>query len=466
MGKLGLGTLALSMLIGQPAIAQDGLLPAPGGRPMAVAADDDPLVALGRETLSSASFRTLMAAVVARNPGVGEGAANAAEALAVRREAKSARFPTVDLGFTSNRSLARDYSNDPDNVVERSRGKGRTDASASAQLLLFDFGATGRRIQAATARVDGSDADLDRAREAVALRAIGAWYDLFATSRMVSLAQSHAQQLDALRPAIEMRIRQGVSAPIERARLTSVIASARATLASFERQRANAAARYAELFGDETGTVPVRLPPPETGLQSKALVAQLATTTPLVIAAEAEARAARAEAQAARATRLPTVTAGLDAGRYGLFEQGRTDYDVRARITLRQSLLGPGAARSDQAKARADAARFRAEGVKEEAAREAAIAWSDVSALDQLMAAREADYLASRQLRDAETERFRLYRGTLFDVIDTQERAYAGAAAYLQTMSELDTARYILLARTGQLLGSIGLEKASRGQMR
>ena len=90
---------------------------------MAVAADDDPLVALGRETLSPASFRALMAAAVERNPGVGEGAANAAEALAARREAKSARFPTVDLGFTSNRSLARDYSNDPDNVVERSRGE-------------------------------------------------------------------------------------------------------------------------------------------------------------------------------------------------------------------------------------------------------------------------------------------------------------------------------------------------------
>ncbi len=433
---------------------------------MLVQAETDPLVGLARAAMPWAEFRPLIQSVIARNPAVGERTADAAEALAYRREAKSALFPTVDLVFASNRALARNFSNDPDNVVERSRGKGRVDANASAQLLLFDFGATRRRIDAATARIEGSNADLDRAREAVALRAIGAWYDRFATSEMVSLARSHLAQLEGLRPAVDMRIRQGVSAPIERSRLTAIIASARATLAGFERQRANAEARYGELFGEEAAAPMVRLPAPEQGVQSRDLIVHMASTSPLVVAAEAEARAARAEAQASRSQRLPSVSLGVDAGRFGLFEQGRTDYDVRARVTVRQSLFGPGAARSDQAKARADSALYRADSVRAEAAREAAIAWSDVQALDQLLAAREADYLASRQLRDAETERFRLYRGTLFDVIDTQERAYAGAAAYLQVMSELDTARYVVLARSGQLLTSLGLEKAWGGQIR
>ena len=40
------------------------------------------------------------------------------------------------------------------------------------------------------------------------------------------------------------------------------------------------------------------------------------------------------EARAARADRLPQITAGIDAGRYGVFENDR-DYDIRGRVALR-----------------------------------------------------------------------------------------------------------------------------------
>jgi outer membrane protein, adhesin transport system len=181
-----------------------------------------------------------------------------------------------------------------------------------------------------------------------------------------------------------------------------------------------------------------------------------------VRAAEAEAKAAKQDAKAATAETLPSVTAGIDAGRFGLFEPGRRDYDVRGRLTLRYRLLGPGYARDAEARARSDAAEARAATVRLEAEREARIAWSDARALAETLQAYETDYRASRITRDAVTERFRVARGTLFDALDGEERLLAAAASFIRAMAELDASTYIALARSGELLPALNLPLADR----
>jgi adhesin transport system outer membrane protein len=54
-------------------------------------------------------------------------------------------------------------------------------------------------------------------------------------------------------------------------------------------------------------------------------------------------------------------------------------------------------------------------------------------------------------------ERFRVSRGTVFDLLGAQSNYFGVAARYLQTVIELDTARYALLARTGRLLSVLGI---------
>jgi outer membrane protein, adhesin transport system len=438
-------------------------IPAPSGYPLSQTASNDPLVALSHTSMTMESFRPVIAAALASSPLVGERAAGRLEAEAVRREARSAQFPVIDLSFSANRSLARNFSNNPDNVLESSRGSGRVDATASVQQLIYVFGASGRRVAAAAARIEGATADYERARESLALRAIGAWSDLFAFTQLGSIATAHAAQLESLRSAVDLRIRQGVSARIDRSRLTSVIVSAQARLADFERQRENARARYIEIFKDEPPVILERVPMPDTGTQSREVFLRAAESSPLVKVAEAQARAASLDARASQASSLPNVTAGIDAGRYGLFENDRNDYDVRARVTIRQQLLGPGPARTDQAKARANAAQLRAQATRDEAIRETSIAWSDVQSLTKTIAARQDDYIANRQLRDAESERFKRTRGSLFDVLAAQERTFVAGSLYLQSMIELDTSHYVLLARSGQLLSLLGINAASSG---
>ena len=187
-----------------------------------------------------------------------------------------------------------------------------------------------------------------------------------------------------------------------------------------------------------------------------------AMSAPQPRAAQALADASRQEARALRADRMPQVGASLDANRYGVFENS-TDYDIRGRFTLRQHLFGGTEGRLAQAQARSRSADAHATRIRDEAARDASIAWSDVQALEEQLRATEASYVASRRSRDVLVERFVNSRGNLFDVVAAEDSYFETATAYIRALSELDAARYVLLSRTGGLLPELGIEPAKVG---
>jgi adhesin transport system outer membrane protein len=416
----------------------------------------DPVLRLRREQAGFEPFRAAIAAAVERHPGTVESAAVEDEALAVLEEARQARLPTVDLSVTSYRILARDFSNDPFNIIERSRPRQRTDAILSVNQTLFDFGATARRISAAGARLRAAGADLEAAADRIALGAVAAWYDVFAFRALVSLTEAFVANQRDLRAAVEIRIREGVSADGDLARVDSYIAPAETRLARFRRLAANAEARFTELTGSPPAALE-RAPSPGPAVPTREDAALAAEQSAAVRSAEAQFDAARQEARAARADRLPVVTAGVDAGRYGVIENDR-DYDVRGRVALRYRIFGGADARAEQHEARARAADARASRIREEAGRDAAIAWSDVRALEEQLEALEAAYIASRRSRDVIAERFRAARGTLFDVVAAEDAYFESATAYIQALTELDAARYVLLSRMGRLLDILRID--------
>ena len=432
-------------------------LPTATGRPLEIDFAADPVLRLRRDQSEFEQFRALIAGAVEQHPGTAEAAAGEDEALAVVREARAATRPTLDATITSYRVLARDFSNDPTNIIERSRPEQRTDAILAAQQTIFDFGATARRISAACARLRAAGADLETTADGIALNTIGAWYDVFGYRALVGLTEAFVESQMELRESIRIRIRDGVSAEGDLPRIESYIAQAQTRLARFRRLAAGAEARFTELTGMPPPAGLERAPAPVAPVQNREEAALASADAPVVRSAEAQADAARQEARAARADELPQFSAGIDAGRYGVFENER-DYDIRGRVAMRWRLLGNVNARADQAEARARAADARANRVAEEAARDAAIAWSDVQALEAQLQALEASYMASRQSRDVIAERFRAARGTLFDIVDAEDAYFESATTYIQALTELDAARYVLLSRTGRLLEALRID--------
>lgn len=438
----------------------DGLqLPAPMSRPLEISGQNDAVLALGNVVGSPQIFRTAVAAAVDRNPALGEAEAFADEAAAARREARAGLFPTADLNATSFDTVSRAFSNDPNNIIERSRPRSRTDVQLSVNQTLFDFGATSNRIASGTSRIRAAAASIDDTASQIALRTIAAWYDIFTYRSLLAIGRVYQRNQEERRGDFTKRIDGGVNAQVDVARINSSLASLQTRLARYERAVANAEAQFTQLTGRPApsdlsrapflGKLPITL--------DDARIA--AVDVPAVRSAVEQAAASRTDAKASRRDNLPYVSAGIDAGRYGVLENPR-DYDVRARITIRQRVGGAYDARQAQVAARANGALARSARINEEAARDAAIAWTDLQALNRQTVSLEQSYLAARQSRDAIEVRFKFSRGTLFDVIDANDAYFGAAAAYVESLADRDTGHYVLLARTGRLLDALGIDSA------
>ena len=465
MGRRFPGCLIV-LALAEPALAHAQVaLPPRSATPLRVDVASDPILQLRRLQSPFEEFRAVIAAAVQRHPGTEEFQAVTEVARATLSEARERRRPSADFSVNAYRVISREFSNDPENIVERSRPNQRTDALLSVQQTLFDFGAGEARVAAAGAGLRQAAADLESAADRVALAAVAAWYDVFGYRALVTLTEAFVSNQEDLRNSVRERIRQGVSAEGDLARVDSYIALARTRMARYRRLAASAEARFTELTGTPPPASLERAPPPELPSETKDAASLAARRSPVVRSAEAAADAARKEAKAASAERLGSLSAGIDAGRYGVFENER-DYDIRGRLTFRQRLLGGVDPRAEQAQARARAAEARADRVREEVVRDAAIAWSDVEALEQQLAAIERNYIAARQSRDVLAERFRAARGSLFDLVAAEDAYFDAAASYVQALTELDAARYILLSRTGRLLAALSIEPAGREGMR
>ena len=427
------------------------VLPEPTQRPLAIDRANDPVLTLADRAGDTAGFRALVQEAIRLHPSLDEAEALAREARETKDEARSALYPTVDLGVTSYSVIDQNFRQELDNLLQRARPDSRTDFTGSVEQRLFDFGATADRIAGAESRIQAALADVDSTAAQVALNTIGAWYELYTSRVLLDLTRVYRDNVVAAGEALQQRVDQGQSAPTDRSRIDSALAALDIRAARYERDVTNAEARFFELTGRDAPPSLDRAPLLGT-LPVTAEGARLdAETTPIVRSARAQAAAADKLAEAAREDTLPVLTGQVVAGRYGVFEVAQ-DYDVRALVNARVQLFGPGDARADQARARSDAAFARSVRVREEAGRDAAIAFGDLAALDTQLAAFESAYLAARTTRDATLLRFRSSRGSLFDVLTTNDTYFATAATYIDGLAQRDIAHYLLLARTGRML--------------
>lgn len=438
----------------------DGGLPVPVADPMQIDPASDPVLRLARGSTDPMPFRAAVAAAVRRNPALDEATAQVDESEAARDEAQARALPTADLSLSSFQVLSRAFSNDPGNVLERSRPRNRTDGLLRVQQPVVDWGASLSRIRAGRARLEAARAGVEDTGTQIALQAVSAWYQVYGYRVLVRLAEVFTTGQRDLRTALQDRVAQGVAAPADIAQVDGYIATADTQTADFRRLLAGAEAQYAAVIGAPPPANLGRAPEPSlAGIAGTGLAGDI-DRLPTVRIARLGADAAQLDARASRSDLLPQLGVGIDAGRYGVFETAR-DYDVRGNVTLSMRLGGGGAERARQAAARASGADARLRRARIDAQRDAQIALSDVAALQAARDAIEVNYLATRRSRDVLAERFRVARGTLFDLLGAENNYFGVAARYIQTVIELDSARYALLARTGRLLPALGIAPAT-----
>ena len=434
-------------------------LPDPAADPLAVDFSSDPILALGASSADPDLFRTIVVAALEQNASSREADANVAVAKAQLDEAEAGRLPTGDVTLSTYKTIARNFSNDPFNIIERSRATGRTDLLGEVEYVLLDFGVAYYGIAAAQARLAAAGHEREANLSQTVTQFVSAWYAVFAYQSLVRLGESFVASQAEIRSAVERRIAQGVSARSDMARVASLEAQGEIRLAQFRRQLASSEARFREISGVEPPQRLLRAPQLVDASISRDFAVNAAQGIPEVRGAEAQARAAKSEVEATRGANQPRIAARVDAGRYGVYENA-SDYDIRGSLNLRYRLFGGGGnARLAASRARADAADAAADRARQEAERTAAVTWADVQALEQQLVALEAAYKSARQTRDVVVTRFGALRGSLFDVTEAESAYLQAAVAYIEGLAQLDASRYLLLARTGRLLDAFEVDE-------
>ena len=438
---------------------EEAALPEPVVKPLAIDFAGDPVLTLGDRAADPETFRTIVVAALLESPIDRESIARENAARARIGEARSGYLPTIDVGVSGFKTLERNFSNDPFNLIERSRPRERVDFTFSIAQPLIDFGQTDGRVQAAAAQLRAAGFERQARAGEVAGEMVSAWTLVFGYQALVRLYESFVSGQDGLEAAVETRIERGVSAEGDRTRVAALRSQGEVQLAQVRRQLASAEARFEQLSGFAPPQRLLRPPTLDPARITREYAVFAAQSVPEVRSAEAIAEARNQTARSIEGAKYPQVSTRVDHGRYGIFEDS-DDYDTRATLNLNWRILGGGVwSRARAADAEAAAADAVADRIREEARRDAIIAWSDVRAIELEVAALEEAYKAARQSRDIVVARFGALRGSLFDVADAQN-AYLGAAgAYIRALTELDRARYVLLLRTGRLLDVLKIEE-------
>jgi adhesin transport system outer membrane protein len=430
-------------------------LPPPSSAPQKISAETDPFLKALAEREGTALFDTSVMTGAANLPALGEQAEAVNAAKEIKDQAQSRLYPDLGVDFIVSRTLVRDLNN-PATPVENLAPLNRNDALGSINQLITDFGATSARIRQSSAGIAAAKADLDAARNQALLTLISTWYDVLEYRTAVTLAGDNVKRLQDLAQGAALRFEGGIDSGGDVARARAYVAGAQSQQVNFERQLANAEARYLELFGAPAPEV-ARVVAPDVIPSSNQ------GERPEVLAAKAQAREAAAAVSAAKADRLPVVSGRLGANGYNVIQDGTPAYDVRGQIVLSTNFATGGgqASRVSELKARRRSAELAVERIELAAARELSVAEADVAQLRLAIPPLEAAYLDSRRARDLFVEQFRVSRGTLFDVLRAERDLLDAALALSRATYDLDVARFNLLAKQNGLIERFGLSPAA-----
>ncbi len=404
-------------------------------------------------SVATDNFRGKIRRAVGRHPAYHREVSTLDESRADKKRARSALYPQLSAQFNGDYVITRDFDADTDNVVESLRPREQFTAGVSASQLVFDGGATFQRIKSARARHSEFKNAISTRINDLSFAALASYHDLLTYQALVALGDAFIKRHEKILGDVKERERLGASARADVTRAVARLAASRARVAEIRESKGLAEIRYQEFFAE----APDMLARPSFDAVIVKSREQASSTalqrSPEIALAMARADASQADFKAAKGARLPEVRVSVDAVKFDVFDSG-DDFDVRAGVNLNYNIFGGGARAADiaQAGSRARQAKFGEEQVRQEIARDAAIAFERRSGAGIRLQALETAVIAHDETRELVLERYRLARGDLIDVLQAENDYFEAGVAYLTGLANRDMATYGLMEHTGDLL--------------
>jgi adhesin transport system outer membrane protein len=319
---------------------------------------------------------------------------------------------------------------------------------------VYDFGAIGGSVDAARQRERAVDARIDAKRSELLLRAIFAYYEVYRSRRLLTLAKMNALARDEIVSFVRERADLGGSARSDVLRAQARLADAQAGIVAADNRLKAAEAAYREAFASDA---PAELELPEDVAldplrYNDPRAAGLAN--PQALEAFALRDAARSDAASAKARLLPSLGLEANVTRRDLFGNGdpATDRSVVGVIRYNFYTGGAETARRNQAVQRAAQAEQEAQSAVRQLERAIRQGTGDVENSDAALATRRDAVNVAIASLAAVREQFAYRRGTLLDLLRAQEDLFVVGRDLIDTLTDRATARFRLLHLTADLV--------------
>ncbi|QLQ02634.1 MAG: efflux transporter outer membrane subunit [Thiobacillus sp.] len=398
-------------------------------------------------------LQTLIAAALEHNRDMRIAVARVDEARALYGIQRADRLPTINASASENASRSPGDLLPGDSTVSR-----RYDVNLGMLAFELDFWG---RVASLSEAARASYLATEEAQHAFRLSLIASVADGYLSLKEAEERAALARQtLDARAETLRLvakRREVGLAGDLDYLQADGAFQSARAELASLERQRAVAQNFLQALVGTDRSDWPKGRSLTDQGIVpdlAAGLPSEILTRRPDVLAAEQRLMAANANIGAARAAFLPRISLTAAAGTAsralsGLFEGGSGAWSFQPTISLPLFDFGRTSANLDLASARKVIAVAEYENAIQQAFREVADLLAAREKLAEQLAAQEAFEETQRQRLVLAEARYSNGIASFLEVLDAQREEFSARQGVIQT-------RRNLLSVAAQLYKALG----------
>lgn len=371
--------------------------------------------------------------------------------------ARGAYLPSVDLSAGGGRE--RNQS------VFDTTTLNRNSVTLTLTQMLYDGSAAYNEVRRLTNTQLTRYYELLDASESAALEAARAYYDVLRHRKLFALTEDNYVSHRTVFEQIQQKVQAGVGRRVDLEQAAGRLALSEANLVADNANVHDASARFQRIIGEL---------PPATLADSASLGGMIVPNAadahlsvavdlhPAVLAAVENVRAARFDLDGRRARYQPRVDFRLsqtrDSNTGGVAGKSR---NAAAEVVMNWNLFSGGSdsARVEQYIGRLDAARYQRDKVCRDIRMTLAIAYNDISKLQEQLKFLEQHRLSIEKARGAYQKQFEIGQRSLLDLLDTENEVFQARRSHVNAEHDLAIAHVRTLAGMGRLVSSLKLDR-------
>jgi outer membrane protein TolC len=355
------------------------------------------------------------------NPSVVRARGQVSTAGASKRQAIGSFLPTISGSGSASRNSSSRFDDRTQTTITGAANSYSTGLSASLQL--FDGFRRFAENRSASADLASADAGLVNQEFQVILQTKQAFFNALAANDLVRVSERRIERArEQLRVSID-KLAAGSAIRSDTLRGRVELGTAELQRLNAETQRATAEANLARLIGVDGTVRPIAdsvlyqpVPVDTAQLRTEAV-----TLSPVVLQADADARAAEASVAVSRAQYFPTINASYSRSWAGQ-ELGSLDPSWSARLSLNWPIFNGFTRETNMTRSAVnrDAALADAEDARRQVNAQLTQYVAALAAAEQSFSIAEASRAAADEELRVQQERYRLGAATILDVLASQ----------------------------------------------